>query len=303
MNEIRTISRDKQSSLLGSATEDENFVAQILIDLPNIIRKSESLLVFKWGNKKRRSRLDEGASSSRAPSSYQMTDVGIEEIKPRAKAEEEVVAAASPVTPLSFPASESDEKSWHAFRKSSNKRSREEYMDMIEELTKRRNLLRGEIENVTKYYNKLNTHNSELKARKQEVLNSCIRKEEPEMEIRLEMNLGMELTQNHQFSVAPHQQPLFADEKFQNSLGPITAQFYSSYSGLGSVHHVGPLGIPDLNIAAGEVFGVDPYQPLDVSRDLSDRRARFAEARRRRSGIIKIKSMRRACGIKLPGTS
>ncbi|KAK6131278.1 hypothetical protein DH2020_034988 [Rehmannia glutinosa] len=278
MNEIRTISRDKQSSLLGSATEDENFVAQILIDLPNIIRKSESLLVFKWGNKKRRSRLDEGASSSRAPSSYQMTDVGIEERKPRAKAEEEVVAAASPVTPLSFPASESDEKSWHAFRKSSNKRSREEYMDMIEELTKRRNLLRG-------------------------VLNSCIRKEEPEMEIRLEMNLGMELTQNHQFSMAPHQQPLFADEKFQNSLGPITAQFYSSYSGLGSVHHVGPLGIPDLNLAAGEVFGVDPYQPLDVSRDLSDKRARFAEARRRRSGIIKIKSMRRACGIKLPGTS
>ncbi|KAI3464832.1 hypothetical protein Pfo_021495 [Paulownia fortunei] len=312
MKEITTTSGSKESSLLTSATEDENFVAQVLLDLRDMIGMRKSFPGFRWGSKKRRSRLDEGASSSRAPSSlspsFHRTHVEIDERKPQAKAaeEEEVAAAASPVTPLSFSPSESDEKSRHAFKKSSKKRSREEYIDMIEELTQRRDLLRGEIENVTKYYNKLHAYNSELKAMKQEVLNSCLGKEEPEVEISREMNLGMELTQHHQISVAPHQQPLVADhmaERFQHSLGPITAQFYySSYNGLGSVNHVGPLRILDLNISAEEALGVGPSQPLDRSRALADRRARFAEARRRRRGIIKIKSMRSACGIKLPGT-
>ncbi|KAL0347497.1 UNVERIFIED_CONTAM: hypothetical protein Scaly_1765700 [Sesamum calycinum] len=141
---------------------------------------------------------------------------------------------------------------------------------MIEGLTQRKDLLRGEIENVKKYYNKLKAYNSELKAIKQEVLNaSCPRKEEEERMETGGMNLGVELTQHYRVDMW-----------------------------LGSVNHVGPLGI-DLNIPAEEALGMDPSQPLDTGRVTADKRARFAEARRKRRGIIKIKNMRSAC-IKLP---
>lgn len=104
----------------------------------------------------------------------------------------------------------------------------------------------------------------------------------------MEINLGIELTQPpHQIL---HSQPLVEDEKFQQSLGPITM---AQCNGL-----VGPFKIPDLNISAEEeAFGMEPSPPLDTS---IDRRARFAEARRRRRGIMKIKHMRSVCGIKLP---
>ncbi|KAG8377925.1 hypothetical protein BUALT_Bualt08G0084200 [Buddleja alternifolia] len=265
-----------------------------------MIEAFESPPSFKWGLKRRRSALDEGAPSSRAPSPSTYDE--IEHRKPRIKTAG--AASASPVTPLSFSPSESDEKSRHALKKCSKIRPREEYIDMIEELTQRRDLLKGEIANVTKYYNKLNAYNSQLKSMKQEVLNSCHKKEKPELAITAGMNIGGELTHNHQKCVVAHQQPLIVDqmaETFQYSIGPLTAQFYSSNNGLGPVNDVGPLGIPDLNLSAEEVFVVDASQPLDMSRVLADRRARFAEARRRRKGIIKIKSMRSACGIKLPG--
>ncbi|KAK4429381.1 hypothetical protein Salat_1238500 [Sesamum alatum] len=294
---MRERSSIEQTSLLASATEDEIFVAKILLDLPSMIGLLDSLAGFQWGSKRRRSSLVEGPSSSRAPSSRSPTDVEIEERKPQAKAEAAAAATtSSPVSPLHFSPSESDEKPRHTLKKSYKKRSKEQYIDTIEELTQRRDLLRGEIENVTKYYNKLNAYNLQLKALKQEVLNPCIKRENPETETSRWMNLGLQLTQQHNQigAVAPQQQPLVPDEmaeKFQHSLGPITTQFYG---GLGPVSHVGLLGIPDLNISA-------QGQPLDMSSGIADRRARCAEARRRRRGIMKIKSMRRACGIKLGG--
>ncbi|KAL0366029.1 UNVERIFIED_CONTAM: hypothetical protein Sradi_3493000 [Sesamum radiatum] len=190
---------------------------------------------------------------------------------------------ASPDTPLSFSPSESDEKSKHSSKKTSKKRSKQEYIDMIEGLTQRKDLLRGV----------LNT--------------SCPRKEEEEqMETGGGMNLGVELTQHYRVDMVPHQQPFIQDPMAQNFhqyplFGPIATQFYSSNSGLGSVNHVGPLGI-DLNIPAEEALGVDPSQPLDAGRVIADKRARFAEARRKRRGRIKIKNMRSACGIKLPAS-
>lgn len=51
-----------------------------------------------------------------------------------------------------------------------------------------------------------------------------------------------------------------------------------------------PLGIPDLNVAAEEAFGVDAPQPLDHFRALTESRAKAAEARRRR--MIRIKEMK-----------
>ncbi|KAL2522332.1 uncharacterized protein Fot_26255 [Forsythia ovata] len=69
-----------------------------------------------------------------------------------------------------------------------------------------------------------------------------------------------------------------------------------SSNGLGNINHVGPVRVPDLNISAEEAFGLDPSQPLDINRDLADKRARFAEARRLRRGIIKIKMMKSGLG-------
>ncbi|GER26607.1 zinc finger FYVE domain-containing protein 26 [Striga asiatica] len=302
----------EKSHSLDSFTEDEILVAQILIDLPDIIRDSNSRSIFKWGGRRRRSRLDGGARPSRAQPSPSFQRIEARKSKSKAAAVEEVEeedgATTSPVTPLSFAPSESDEKkSRHGFRKNCTQRSKEEYLDLIEELTQRRDLLRGEIENVTKYYNRLKSYNSELKIMKKEISNSCLRKKELEMGKPLEMNnflhhrpeMGKTLEMNnfyhHQNSVAPYHQLLVPR-------GPVTAQFYRSRDGLGTVSDVGPLGIPDLNICAGEDFGFDPSGPLTDIAAQANTRARFAEARRLRKGIIKIKSMRRACGIRLPVT-
>ncbi|KAL3640978.1 hypothetical protein CASFOL_015946 [Castilleja foliolosa] len=253
-------------------TDDELFVAQILLDLPDIIRVNK----FKWGFRRRRSNLYEGAPET---------------------------AAGSPVTPLTFAPSEPDDKkARHAFKKKSIKREMDEYNDSIKNLIKRRDFYRGEIENVTEYYKKLNAYNSELKAMKQEVLNSCPSKNEPEIEKSIGTGIGFTQTNYHiSMGMSQHQQPLDlypTAQKLQHSLGPITAQFYASYNGFGSFNGVGPLEIPDLNISAGVTSGFDPSRPLDESRALIQRRARFAEARRFRKGIMKIKSMRRDCGIK-----
>ena len=76
------------------------------------------------------------------------------------------------------------------------------------------------------------------------------------------------------------------------------AQFLPSNGGgglsSGAVNHVGPLGIPDLNISCveEEAFGLDSCQPLDQqSRVLVDGRFMCAEARRR--SMIKIKEMKK----------
>lgn len=77
------------------------------------------------------------------------------------------------------------------------------------------------------------------------------------------------------------------------------AQFLPSNGGglsSGAVNHVGPIGIPDLNISCVEeedaAFGLDSCQPLDQqSIVLVDSRVICAEARRRR--MIKIKEMKK----------
>ncbi|KAL8059216.1 hypothetical protein ABFX02_03G071300 [Erythranthe guttata] len=299
-------------SLVASATEDELLVAQILLDLPYMFGMLESVTGPKWGGKKRRrSRMRNPPSSSRAPSpSIRRTElVQVREKNHRPKTEEDISAAAttSPVTPLSFSSGESDEKSRRrALKKISKTRSREEYDNMIEELTRQRDVLRVEIKNVTKHYKKLNAYNSELKAMKQEALNCCPSEENPKLVIyREKMNLDTESTQHRhrQSKIVANSKPFVSDqmaEKFEQSNGPNSAQLNTWRNGLDYLG--GPFRIPDLNISAEVAFGVDESQPLDESVGVADRRARFAEARRRRRGIMKIKHMRSACGIKLPET-
>lgn len=271
-------STTSSSSLLASATPDEIIVSLILLDLKKMMSLSESLSNFNWGRRRKRSCLEAPpplASASSWPSPSPVNR--IEEKKLHIKAAQEAKhgggaarTTASPDTPLSFSPSESDEKSKHSLKKSSKKktRQREEYLDMIEALTQRKELLTGEIENVMKYYKKLKAYNSQLKAKKQEVLNSG----------------------GQHYTEARHQ-PLAADQtaqECQDSFGPIAAQSQPWDDGLTSVNQGGPRGF-DLNLPAEEAFGVDVYGPLDV---IADRRARFAEARRKRIGIIKTKSSR-----------
>lgn len=97
--------------------------------------------------------------------------------------------------------------------------------------------------------------------------------------------------QHYRINTEARHQPLAADQtaqECQESFGPIAAQSQPSDDGLASVNQGGPRGF-DLNLPAEEAFGVDVYGPLDV---IADRRARFAEARRKRIGIIKTKSSR-----------
>ncbi|XP_073019257.1 uncharacterized protein [Primulina eburnea] len=310
---MKQCSSKQHGSLFASATDDELLVSQILLELENMFMVSESRADFIWGRKKRRSSLVEASSyspeqPSSQPASVQSNDKEVKVRTPQVKTEEECAAAktSSPTTPLSFFPSESDEKSKHSSKKSSKKRSTEKYNNMIENLVECGDLLRGELEKVRNYYNELKTYNSELKAAlKIQVLKTCPKKADSQMETVGFTNLVVDPTQHYQMTMLTHQQPFIADptaQKFQHSFGPNTVpKIGSFYNGLEPVvNQVGPSRIPDLNLSAEEAFGVDTSQPLDVDRALADKRARFAEARRMRRGIIKIKSMRSACGIKLP---
>ncbi|KAL6504454.1 hypothetical protein OROGR_026377 [Orobanche gracilis] len=296
-----------QSSLLASATEDEIIVSQILIDLKSLVSLSESLANFNWGCRRKRSCLDEDPSllhESSCPPPIRKTKNEIEERKPQIKLAEVVVgggggtnrSAVSPTTPLLFSPSESDENPKHLPEKTSRKQSNEDYIDIIKGLTQRRNDIRGEVENVKKFYNKLQAYNSELKAMKQ-VINNFPRKEEPRMEIINGggISYGTGLTQIYRIHVSPHQQPYLSDptaqQKLQYLTGPIQTRFCSSNSGVtcGSRVEMGPLGI-DLNFPAEETFG----ETLDVINAVSDERSRFADARRKRRRLMKAKSMRSA---------
>lgn len=236
-----------ERSLLTSATDDEIHVAQILLDLAGLIRARELGPGIKWGSRKRRSGLDE------VELPYQKTDVGVEHTPRKA----ETAAASSPITPLAFSPSESDDqRSKHLSQKTPKIMARKVYVDMIEELSQRGDLLRREVEKVRDYHKKLIAQNSQLKAIKQE----AERKEKLKLEKIINGNLGMELIpKNHEMGAA------------------------QLNNGLGSSNHVGPFGSPVVNRERL------PYQPLDA-----DGRSRSAEARRRRMDIIRFKSMRRA---------
>ncbi|KZV20135.1 hypothetical protein F511_00992 [Dorcoceras hygrometricum] len=290
----------QQISLLASATEDESSVSEILLELGNLFMLSELRTRFTWGSKKRRSGLAE--ASSYYPEQPTLQPASVQVSKPQVKAEEECAAAktSSPTTPLSFLRSESDEKSNH-YSKKRSRRSREKYNNMIEELIECGDLLRQELEKVRNYYNELRSYNAELKAMKLQVLKTCPKKEDSQMETIGFTNFVVDVdpTQHYRITMLTHQQPFIAEpmaQKFQHSFWSIASPRIGSF--LKQVNQVGPDKIPDLNLSAEEAVDVDASQPLDVDRALADKRARFSEARRRR--IIKIKSMRNACGLKLP---
>ncbi|GER43533.1 UDP-N-acetylglucosamine1-carboxyvinyltransferase, partial [Striga asiatica] len=156
-----------------------------------------------------------------------------------------------------------------------------------------------EVENVKKFYSNLKSYNSKLKAIKEEFITQMINKfpikEESRLEIR-RVNFGADLTEDYRV-ITPNQHPYIpnptAQHEFYYSIGPEqTRDCHASNSGPTTcADYVGPLGI-DLNFPAAEAFGLDSLQPLDGGQATADRRAGFAEARRKRRGLMRAKSVK-----------
>lgn len=237
----------------GFETKIEYEVGDILLDLQEIIIKSQSRNQFSlvWGARGRRS-----AKDSSAPSPPRQEE---REIDKRLQVNTQ---ATSPSTPLCFSPSECDEKSKHQLPKTSSKKryskrptlhTRKDWLEIIDGLTQRNELLTKEVDAVRGYYKKLMTFNLALKAKKDEI-NCYLRKKNPQMEI----NRGLRMDQQQQYppSVFPHQQPSCSSSSFKVEYYPNGGILSSSSgSGLGMVN---PRGIPDLNVVctAEETFGM-----------------------------------------------
>ncbi|KAK4348993.1 hypothetical protein RND71_031748 [Anisodus tanguticus] len=266
--------------LLNTSNQDEIEVANILLDLDNLVRQKQFSSLI-WGTKKRRSNRGPDFSSrvNSSPSLQGSSKVDYNEIEPKIKVE-----GNSPATPLSFSPSESDDKSKHSSTKNSKRKSREELMDMIKQLSQCRESLRGEVENIRNYYNNQKVYNLKLKAMKEQVTRMLNIQGAGVNLGQLYSNPGMEPNR---------QQPFIMDQvalgsetfhRFQYPLGQLQQAQPLFSNGLGPMNHagLGPIGLPDLNVTVDETFTLDSLSPYDLERMNVERKAQFAEARRRR---------------------
>ncbi|MCD7457248.1 hypothetical protein HAX54_034637 [Datura stramonium] len=291
----------EQCLLPHTSSEDEIEVADILLDLVNLVREKQSPFKFSsliWGSKKRRSNRGADFSSrvNSSPSLQASSKVDEPEIQPKIKAE-----VTSPATPLSFSPSESDEKSKHSSRRNSKRKTREELMDMIKQLSQCRELLRGEVENVRNCYNNQKAYNLKLKAMKEQVTRMLNVQGAGVNLGQLYNNPGMEPNRQQPFIMDQVALGSEAFHRFQYPLGQLQEAQHMYSNGLGHVNRVGlgsgpgPIGLPDLNVAVDEAFTLDPF---DIDRMNVERKAQFAEARRRR--MIKRIGIKNSSGFIRP---
>ncbi|XP_009608200.1 uncharacterized protein [Nicotiana tomentosiformis] len=286
--------QNKPCVLLNTYNEDEIQVANILLDLPNLFTQKQSpshlSYSFSWGTKKRRSNRNGTDFSSRVnSSSIQGSSNEIETTKIKAE-------VTSPATPLSFSPSESDDKSKHSSRKILKRKTREELMDMINQLSQCRESLKGEVENVRNFYNSQKAYNLKLKAMKEQVTR-MLNIQGPGVNLGQICNKPeMELNRQQPFVVDQISLGSETFHRFQYPLGQLqqAQPIFSPNNGLGFVNHLGlgPIGIPDLNVT------VDEPIPFDLDRINVERKAQFAAARRRR--INKRIEIRNASGFIRP---
>lgn len=293
--------------------DDEIRVSEIMLDLPNLISDSEWRCQFPftcWGKKRKRSVLDSTTSTTSPSLCRQPVKERkiLKAMKKKVEAAAVVVAAAtSPSTPLSFSPSESDENksSKQSLKSNSKKRTKEEWLEIIDGLNHNRELLRGELDSVRSKHFKLNAINLELKAKKQELSFSQKTEKPPQLGINGGWNLGLQLDHHYQMTMfAPHQkqqQQFLMDQaaqisgRFQDLYGQRIPMGSSPYNGLSLINQMGPRGIPDLNVCAEETFVLGPTssQPLDLmSRVLMDNNSRFRAAEARRRRMMKIKEVK-----------
>ncbi|XP_020208630.1 uncharacterized protein LOC109793573 [Cajanus cajan] len=230
----------------------ESEVAEILLKLPTLIWEFHSLA---WGCKKKRSAIALHASSS-------------------------------PAIPFSF--SFSPSHSHHPTTLFSLKRKREQYLNIIQQLTKDNHVLYGEINNVECYFQKLKDCNFKLKARKQELsrgLSQGVPEQQPQLQLQF----------------PHHPPPLIANQTAgpaQISGGESVAQQQAcgrATTSLGVAsfsNNVGPNGIPDLNLPLDESMAMDFGEALDVNLSVANKnlsRAVAAQARQNRLNIYRFK--------------
>ncbi|KAJ9186448.1 hypothetical protein P3X46_002020 [Hevea brasiliensis] len=296
---------------------DEIEVAAVLLMLPSLIADGLRFSL-SWGSKKRRSCSYETSFQSRVhlqspPPVPSLHGIGFllgSAFDPEKAAVK--VEASSPATPLSFCPSESDEKPKRLKRKASVKKTKEEWLEIMEQYTQSNELLIKEIKQLRHYYEELKASNLWLQAKKQELSLGNVRGEKPHLELKtslnlLEVKLGQSTVkastvvgyEGHHLHLVVDQRSLIMD-KTANKAG--IAESYPfpydqalsllpSRSGLSMSMSmikgdVGPNGIPDLNVSPIE--SVDFAQLVDDSRTLT--KAMAAQARQRRMQICRDKN-------------
>ncbi|GAV88628.1 hypothetical protein CFOL_v3_32050 [Cephalotus follicularis] len=312
------------SSTISYFTIDDIEVSAILLELYHLIFQSESppQFSFTWGatrkrDKRKRSTNDERTTSrSRVkvspapePSATYVMGSTCDNDGPTKK-----VGVSSPATPLSFSPSESEDKSKHSKRKVSLKRKKEEWVKIIEDLTRQREVLKGKVDIVKRDHDKLKANNLLLKAKKQELIDG-IKRENPRVEKGIiQVHTGKSLNnleiqghyQNHQQNIhgMDHLQPWIIDQTAHRIDGHQVINLKPYITGLGVVNdNVDPLGIPDLNVSPDEYFGLDLSQPcdLEMTNTMSlSRAAMAAQARQRRIQICRFKNSNASSRLRFP---
>lgn len=277
--------------------DDEIEVAGILTELAHLImqRNVDSGARFAWGSKKKRSAANQknqpSPASAVVPPPPEPSSSPESERRP-SKAD----ATSSPATPLSFSPSESDEKRKHPPAKRKLHKKKEDWYEVLKELTDRREQLKKEVETVSRYYDKLKALNLELKARKEELINTGLKKETPSSRIGQSLNQVTELASSSSKEV--HHTPFITDRTVRAMGISKDLQIPSSLSSSefsrsnNSKNNGSPQGLPDLNVFPEESsLGLECFQPLDLAmanKNLS--RVMASEARRRRIQIYRGKT-------------
>ncbi|GLT73146.1 hypothetical protein SLA2020_450240 [Shorea laevis] len=286
-------------------TTEEIEVAKILVELPQLILESDSRprFPFSWGVRKKRSvpGIDYTPTQSLPPAKPSPPTPAAEAASPSlpgtvlVAAPTKKVDASSPATPLLFSPSESEEKPKPPKKNYSLKRRRDQQLQLIEELSQRKELLQKEVENVRSYHNKLKAYNLALKARKQQFTSSASGVWSAETQI------GQPSANHHRQQHPPlfYQQPFIFSQTVQMAQISETSdnknnsqlRYGQSSSSLleGVRDKVGPTVIPDLNLSLEEETGLEYCEPIDLNR------ARAAQARLKRMQICKMKNSSPSC--------
>ncbi|KAF9683143.1 hypothetical protein SADUNF_Sadunf05G0181500 [Salix dunnii] len=213
--------------------------------------------------------------------------------------------ATSPTTPLSFSPSESDERPKRLKRKVYTKKKREDLLKITSQIIDSNELLRGEIQKVTRYHEHLKAGNSYLKARKQELDMGVIKREDQLSLPRMNLVQSTEKcpVADDQTRVPRLMFGIEVHHQQQQQQPPFIVDRNASNQEMGCCNYPNPHGqrvsllqstttggIPDLNLTAGEPVWMDSKQLFVNDESAAVRRAITAQARQRRMLICKDKS-------------
>ncbi|CAI8606598.1 unnamed protein product [Vicia faba] len=259
----------EQSSSVWLESEIE--AAEIIADLHHTFPLF-SHVPYSWGCRNKRSAIPNKPSSNGAAATITVVP------PPPPPSNAVKLKASSPTTPHSFPTTESDDKPKHSQKRTSLKRKKEHYLNIIEDLTKTKNSITQEIASVKLEYEELKAFNSKLKAKGKE-LNINGPKGEykiPNLEINEPMKVN-DIIKNPVYTsnstVVNEEQRIHDNNNF--GVHPTTSLAVASSSMGQNSGSMGPLSIPDLNIS------------FEAIKDLS--KVREAQARQRRIHILRLK--------------